>query len=70
VTLYGQTLVVQELGECQRKLGITTSTGLGTLTGATDPNGSVTGTIGQVYTQVVGTAVTVWVNVDGGTTWV
>lgn len=44
--------------------------GLGTLTGATDPNGSVSGTIGQVYSQVVGTAVTLWTNVDGATQWV
>ncbi len=44
--------------------------GTGTLTGAIDPNGVQTGVIGQIYSQVVGTAVTLWTNVDGATQWV
>ena len=62
----GTTLETRNLPRIQAKLGI----GVSTLTGTTDPNGVVTGSIGQVYTQVVGVVVTVWVNVDGGTTWV
>lgn len=44
--------------------------GTGTLTGAIDPNGAVSGVVGQLYSQVVGTAVTLWTNVDGSTQWV
>lgn len=44
--------------------------GTGTLTGAADPNGSVSGVLGQLYSQVVGSAVTIWTNVDGATTWI
>lgn len=43
--------------------------GTGSLTGAVDPNGVVNGVLGQVYTQVVGAAVTIWVNTDGVTAW-
>lgn len=40
------------------------------LTGAADPNGVVTGYIGQLYTQVAGGNAILWTNVDGVTTWV
>ncbi len=63
--LDGTTLETRNLPRIQAKLGI----GVSTLTGATDPNGVVAGVLGQIYTQVNG-GVTVWVNVDGGTTWV
>lgn len=45
------------------------SGGVGNLTGAVDPNGVVTGAKGQIYTQVAGAVTTIWVNIDGGTTW-
>lgn len=45
------------------------SGGVGNLTGTGDPNGVTSGALGQIYTQVVGGAVTIWVNTDGGTTW-
>ena len=45
------------------------SGGVGNLTGSVNPNGTVTGAIGQIYTQVVGQVTTIWVNTDGGTTW-
>jgi hypothetical protein len=43
---------------------------LPTLTGSADPNGSVTGAVGQIYTQVSGGLVTIWVNTTGSTVWV
>jgi len=46
------------------------SGGVGNLTGSANPNGTTSGAIGQIYTQVVGGAVTIWVNTDGGSTWV
>jgi hypothetical protein len=45
------------------------SGGVGNLTGSVDPNGSVTGALGQIYTQVVGSSTTIWVNTNGGTAW-
>ncbi len=40
------------------------------LTGSSDPNGSVTGSVGQIYTQVSGGVATLWINTTGGTVWV
>lgn len=45
------------------------SNGGGNLTGSVDPNGTVTGTLGQIYTQVVGSVTNIWVNIDGATAW-
>jgi hypothetical protein len=45
--------------------------GLCTLTGAVDPNGVVTGILGQIYTEIPGDgSATLWINTDGATTWV
>lgn len=44
--------------------------GTGSLTGAVDPNGSVSGVLGQLYTEVPGDgSATVWTCL-GGTVWV
>lgn len=53
-----------------RKMSATNVAKYVVLTGSANPNGSVTGYIGQIYTQVVGTAVTIWTNVNGATQWV
>jgi hypothetical protein len=40
-------------------------------TGAVNPNGVVSGYAGQLYTEVPGDGTAqLWINVDGGTTWV
>ena len=54
---------------CALQDSATIITGVGTLTGASNPNGVLTAIIGTVYTQVVGAVVTVWVNTDGATAW-
>jgi hypothetical protein len=43
---------------------------LPTLTGSADPNGSVTGVQGQIYTQISGGTATLWINTTGGTVWI
>lgn len=53
-----------------RKIAASALAAFVVLTGAADPNGVVTGAIGQIYTQVSGGAVTIWVNTTGGTVWV
>lgn len=47
----------------------TASLVLPTLTGAVDPNGVVTGSQGQIYTQITGGTATLWINTTGGTVW-
>ena len=40
------------------------------LTGSVDPNGAVTGAVGQIYVQVSGGVATIWVNTTGLQVWV
>lgn len=40
------------------------------LTGSVDPNGAVTGAVGQLYIQVSGGVATIWINTTGLQVWV